>query len=477
MLSVGAVATVVDRHVFYNNSVYDGRRAEADSGDDAAIAPDKAALLPGERISAANYTNYSRGVNGIMIDVAGLPEGGTIGADDFQFNVGNDSDPSGWDLAPAPSAVVVRRLADPEPVSRVTVTWSARAISNAWLRVSLAANANTGLAAPDVFFFGNLMGDDTSREEGARATVDRLDVAFARLTLTRPATLDGTYDFDRDGRVGRSDIWVARSNLGAGLHTSAPFPAGATSVPEPVPPVPGEWHSIFRDEFTDDDLDPVWHTSQYWEQTVTVVGDGELQAYDVSGVSVGDGMLRLTAREDDRYGVPYVSGLVMTGGNDTDRDEPRFSFLYGYMEVRAKLPPGHGMWPAVWMMPASYDDDNGEIDVLEVVGRDPTEANFALHRHGEDDVEDWDGPDFSQDFHTFGVDWQADYVAWYVDGVERARITDRSLICPEAMYPILNLAIGGDWGGPPDATTQFPATMLVDYVRVWQAGGAAAFDP
>jgi beta-glucanase (GH16 family) len=60
-------------------------------------------------------------------------------------------------------------------------------------------------------------------------------------------------------------------------------------------------------------------------------------------------------------------------------------------------------------------------------------------------------------------------VAWYVDGVERGRSTDTSLICPEAMYPILNLAIGGDWPGAPDATTVFPATMDVDYVRVWQS--------
>jgi beta-glucanase (GH16 family) len=171
--------------------------------------------------------------------------------------------------------------------------------------------------------------------------------------------------------------------------------------------------------------------------------------------------------------VPYVSGLVMTGGNDSDANEPRFTFLYGYMEVRAKLPAGQGVWPAIWMMPASYNDDNGELDVLEVIGSEPLHANFTLHRHGDREGHGWDGPDFSKDFHTFGVDWQSDHVSWYVDGVERARSRDASLICPEAMYPILNLAIGGTWGGPPDASTVFPATMDVDYVRVWQSGPAA----
>ena len=71
------------------------------------------------------------------------------------------------------------------------------------------------------------------------------------------------------------------------------------------------------------------------------------------------------------------------------------------------------------------------------------------------------------------MDWQPDQVSWYVDGVERARSRDPSLICPEAMYPVLNLAIGGDWPGPPDASTVFPATMDVDYVRVWQRAPAS----
>ena len=237
---------------------------------------------------------------------------------------------------------------------------------------------------------------------------------------------------------------------------------------QPRPPVAGRWNLIWRDEFDAAALDPVWHPAQYWDKDHTVVGGGELQAYDRTGASVADGMLRLTARREAKYGVEYVSGLVQTGGHNEDPRRPKFSFKFGYLEVRAKLPSGKGLWPAVWMMPASYNDRNGELDVLEVIGSEPNVANFSLHRNGKKNTDTWTGPDFSRDFHTFGVHWRPDAVTWYVDGVERGRMADPGLVCPEAMYPILNLAVGGDWPGAPDASTKFPQTFHIDYVRVWQ---------
>src|SRR4029453_13191211 len=142
----------------------------------------------------------------------------------------------------------------------------------------------------------------------------------------------------------------------------------------------------------------------------------------------------------------------MTGGEKDLPASPTFSSLYGYLEVRVRLPAGAGLWPAVWMMPASYHDDNGELDVVELFG-DGAEPVFALHRRGRDENQEWDGPDLSRDFHTYGVDWQADHVAWYVDGVERARTTRPALISPEPMYPVLNLAVGGKVAGAPNEST------------------------
>ena len=276
--------------------------------------------------------------------------------------------------------------------------------------------------------------------------------------------------------VGFIGILGLLSNAGADpkpATTRDPAAKSADSTrrvaPSP-PPVPGKWDLVWRDEFDGDALGAVWHTAQYWDKERTVVGGGELQAYDATAVSVSDGMLHLTAREEAKYGVNYVSGLVQTGGHNEDPRRPRFSFKYGYLEVRAKLPAGRGLWPAVWMMPASYNDRNGEIDVLEVIGREPTVANFSLHRNGKKNTDTWKGPDFSVGFHTFAVYWQPDQVSWYVDGVRRGRMNDRALICPEPMYPILNLAVGGDWPGAPDKTTKFPAALHIDYIRIWQQG-------
>jgi hypothetical protein len=457
--------------VFYNHSAFDGRGARADIRDDAAVAPDVVALLPGDAPSRANYTTYTRGLNGVMVDVDGMPPGAAPTAADFQFRIGNNGDPSGWSAAPAPRFVTARPFAGAATITRVTLTWRNRAIRNTWLQVTVLPTAATGLSAADVFYFGNLTGDAPG-DAGAVGQVTPGDVGLTRASADRRrAALDDAFDFDRNGRVTRADVRAPRRNLGASLYLGSPFETGADPG-VPAPPLAGTWRLVFRDDFTATALDPVWRTAQYWDHDVTVVGEGELEAYDATGASVSDGLLHLAARPDDRHGVPYTSGLVMTGGERAAPASPRFSFLYGYLEVRARIPAGKGLWPAVWMMPASFNDDAGEIDVVEVFGHEPTRAQFALHREHRDDVDDWTGPDLSADFHTYGVDWQPDHVDWYVDGAPRARMADPALICREAMYMILNLAVGGA-AGAPDATTAFPATMDVDYVRVWQGAPSA----
>src|SRR5687767_14681429 len=93
-----ALSSVVAHHVFYNQSAWDGNDAAANAADDAAIATDKSALLPGQTATFANYTSYSRGINGIMVDIAGLPVGlgSGPGPTDFTFKIGNDNNPAGW---------------------------------------------------------------------------------------------------------------------------------------------------------------------------------------------------------------------------------------------------------------------------------------------------------------------------------------------------------------------------------------------
>src|SRR5574340_1755426 len=128
---------VIGRYVFYNNSVFDGNDPAPNASDDRAIAPDKTALLPGQTARFANYTSYSRGINGIMIDVAGglspsAPPRG-LALDDFIFRVGNSDDPNTWALAPRPSSITVRRGEGAHGSDRVTIVWPDGAIQKQWL--------------------------------------------------------------------------------------------------------------------------------------------------------------------------------------------------------------------------------------------------------------------------------------------------------------------------------------------------------
>jgi beta-glucanase (GH16 family) len=264
--------------------------------------------------------------------------------------------------------------------------------------------------------------------------------------------------------------------LAASADLQAAPPAGPASDPhdsQPSPPqIPGNWKLLWHDEFEGDSLNPIWHPCQYWDHDHTIIGKGELQAFDASAFSVAHSLLSITCREDAHYEhrTKYVSGLCMTGGERDAPHSPKFSFLHGYAEVRAKIPAGSGLWPAVWLMPASYHDVAGEIDVVEILAEEPRKAYFTTHRNGHQEQHNVTGADLTQDFHIYAIDWQPTHLHWYLDGKRVATCTDLKRVCEEAMYPILSLAVGDGtvWVAAPNAQTKFPAVMQVDYVRVWQ---------
>ena len=224
--------SIAGRYVFYNNSVYDGKNPAANAADDGAIATDKQALLPGGIATFANYTSYSKGINGIMVDVSGLP--GTPTASDFTFNSGTTADPSTWTPAPAPAAVLVRPGAGTGGSTRIEVTWADGSIRNQWLQVSLNADAITGLTAPDLFYFGNLYGESGKPATGGQFTVTADDVTAARNdshTFLNPAGITDNQDYNRDGRVDAIDQLIARQDAGATLVVlSPPVPAAAAAA-------------------------------------------------------------------------------------------------------------------------------------------------------------------------------------------------------------------------------------------------------
>jgi hypothetical protein len=208
---------VVARRVFYNNSAFDGHDPAATAADDGAIDPRKRALLPGGRAAFENVTGNLAGINGIAVDLAGVPAGaaGGITADDFDFKVGAGGR-SPWTAAPRPSMVLVRPGAGLNGATRVAIVWPDRAIRNQWLRVTVMADARTGLARPDVFYFGNLVGKTVGSLSGVRSSLrtSALDLlAFRRSLPTARAEVGDPADVNHDGRINALDLAAVRSNL------------------------------------------------------------------------------------------------------------------------------------------------------------------------------------------------------------------------------------------------------------------------
>ncbi|MBN2476038.1 MAG: Ig-like domain-containing protein [Pirellulales bacterium] len=206
---------VVGRHVFYNNSSWDGDDPAPNARDNQAVATDKHALLPGETATFANYTNYSRGINGVMVDLAGMDSdiATLVGCRDFEFRVGNNNDPSTWPIAPEPISITVQPGDIPEGSRRVTIIWPDNAIAKQWLQVRVLATPRTGLAEDDVFYFGNAVGDAGNSTTDAR--VNAVDMLLARNNprhFLDSAAIECAYDYNRDARVDATDMLIARNN-------------------------------------------------------------------------------------------------------------------------------------------------------------------------------------------------------------------------------------------------------------------------
>ena len=198
---------VKDRHLFYNDSSFD------EESNDDAVATDKTALREGAMATFSNYSSYSKGINGVIIDVAELPLPHRIDVDDFRFRMGSSQNLASWALAPDPIVISVEAAAGTIGTHRITLEWSNNVIQNQWLEVTLLANADTGLANNDVFYFGNSKGDSGNSTENAQ--VDVSDEVAARnnpRNFLNPASIDFAYDYNRDGKVDVSDEILARNN-------------------------------------------------------------------------------------------------------------------------------------------------------------------------------------------------------------------------------------------------------------------------
>ncbi|MDO5975385.1 glycoside hydrolase family 16 protein [Flavivirga jejuensis] len=207
-------------------------------------------------------------------------------------------------------------------------------------------------------------------------------------------------------------------------------------------------------------------------------GNNELQYYTdrSENVTVQNGVLIITAKEEAFNGASYTSARLLTKG--------KFEQTYGRFEARMRLPYGKGLWPAFWLL---GDDSNGtevwpqigEIDIMEYVGDEPTIMFGTVHGPGYSGGESIGKPyqlendRFDTGFHVFGVEWGPNYINYYVDDVLYNQITPDDVpgewvFNRGPFYIILNLAVGGALPGSPNEETVFPQTLLVDYVRVYK---------
>ncbi len=227
----------------------------------------------------------------------------------------------------------------------------------------------------------------------------------------------------------------------------------------------------FQDECDGGSLDLAkWERRYKWGEAVI---NGELQAYiDDAFVEQNDVLSIVGKHEQGQYAgqtFEYTSGVISSIHEQT----------YGYFEARLKMPKGQGLWPAFWLLGAVGTEGVNEIDIQEYLGHEPTKVHMTVHwgpsydQGHESDGSDFDGPDFSADFHTFGLEWTPTTLVWSIDGVEQKTYSGPGV--PQVdMYMILNLAVGGNWPGAPDSTTVFPASYEIDYVRAYQAGESDA---
>jgi beta-glucanase (GH16 family) len=240
----------------------------------------------------------------------------------------------------------------------------------------------------------------------------------------------------------------------------------------------GSWRLAYGDDFNGTALDATkWTDCYQWSVGgCTTASNHELQWYRPENISVANGAMRLTAKREavvgrDGITYPYSSGMASTGA-DLNRGVPaKFTFMYGYAETRVLLPRGTGLWPSMWLLPADGSWPP-ELDVFENLGNDMKTIHLTTHwgtpGNHQQSGGTFTGPDFAAGWHTIGLDWQPDSLTWYVDGVAVRTYTSAAGIPSKPMYLLVNLAVGGDWPGSPDASTAFPAVYQLDYVRVWQ---------
>ena len=241
--------------------------------------------------------------------------------------------------------------------------------------------------------------------------------------------------------------------------------------------LPG-WNLVWSDEFAQPDGTSPDAGKWGFDTGGGGWGNSELQYYTTrtNNARIEGGQLVIEARKETYGGRDYTSARLLTKGKK--------SWVYGRIEARIKVPRGQGIWPAFWMLGANIDSlgwpSSGEIDVMENIGREPGIVHGTVHGPGYSGGNSIGGPfafaagtAVADEFHVFAVEWDTNRIGWLIDGTNYFNFTPGSLpagaswVFNAPEFILLNVAVGGNWPGNPDATTVFPQRMVVDYVRVY----------
>jgi beta-glucanase (GH16 family) len=308
-------------------------------------------------------------------------------------------------------------------------------------------------------------------------TVQRNGAGTYSFSRTFPIAQDwsdvGGLNFWYYGRGSNGDVRVSLENNQTGVGT------------------PSNWRLVWSDEFNSragTAPDPSVWGQEVGDGTANGIagwGNSELEYYTAGTENVstdGQGNLKITVEEADGSLMCYYGPCEYTSARLLTKN--RFEVAYGRIEARIKVPKGAGLWPAFWMLGTDIDQVNwpqtGEIDIMEFVGRVPTEVFGTLHGPGYSGGQSYGdtydlGEPVGDQYHVFSVEWQPDHIAWFVDGIEYFSATPddpflqgKQWVFNHPFFILMNVAVGGNFGGAVGEDTVFPQSMDVDYVRLYQ---------